>query len=97
MTVVEKKERAKLANEITSKQMMRSSKVNGNIIQGIHDKTNFGENDLGESIKLDLKSLVDEMESVSEQVKNGLYHEIPDKEYVDSETTAKIITDFLEK
>lgn len=71
MTVVEKKERAKLANEITSKQMMRSSRVNGNIIQGIHDKTNFGVNALGESIKLDLKSLVDEMESVSEQVRNG--------------------------
>ncbi|MHA1154677.1 MAG: alpha/beta fold hydrolase [Candidatus Heimdallarchaeota archaeon] len=34
---------------------------------------------------------------ISKQVKNGLYHEIPDKEYVDSETTAKIITDFLEK
>ncbi len=34
---------------------------------------------------------------ISEQVKNGFYHEIPDKETIDSEITAKIITDFLEK
>ena len=34
---------------------------------------------------------------ISEQVKNGFYHEIPDKENVDTEITAKAITDFLEK
>lgn len=70
-TKAEKEKRSKLYNQITAQQMMMSSQINGNVIQAIHENTNFGENDLGEDIKMDFKSLTEIMETVSEQVKDG--------------------------
>ncbi|MBT7436881.1 MAG: hypothetical protein HN791_12655 [Gammaproteobacteria bacterium] len=63
--------RKKRTNESASKSMMSSSTVNSNVIQSVHQQTDFGENDLGEAIKLDLKSLTDAMATVSGQVKAG--------------------------
>jgi len=70
-TKAEKEERAKLYNQITSGDMMSSSRVNGNIIKSLHQKTDFGENDLGEDIEMDLKTLTEVMQKVSDKVKDG--------------------------
>lgn len=70
-TKAEKEKRAKLYDDITSHQMMNSFHLNGNIIQGIHENTNFGTNDLGGDIKLNLKALIASMERVSDQVNAG--------------------------
>ena len=70
-TKAEKEERTKLYNQITANKMMSSSTVNGNVIQSLHQKTSFGENDFGEDITMDLKSLTEVMQTVSDQVKQG--------------------------
>ncbi len=70
-TKAEKEERAKLYNQITSGDMMSPSRVNGNIIKSLHQKTDFGENDLGEDIEMDLKTLTEVMQKVSDKVKGG--------------------------
>ena len=71
MTKAEKEERAKLYGVITSKGMMSSSKVNSEAITSLHQNTRFGENDFGEDIKMDIESLADVMEAVSDRVKEG--------------------------
>ena len=70
-TKAEKEKRATLYNEITGKKMMSSTTLNGNVITSLHQKTDFGENDFGEDIKMDFKALTEVMETVSDQVKNG--------------------------
>ncbi len=65
------KENDKLLNERAGKLMMDSSTVNANVIQNLHQNTNFGENDFSEDIKMDFKVLTEVMETVSDQVKVG--------------------------
>jgi len=70
-TKVEKEERVKLLNELAGKMMMSSSTANSHVIQSLHKNTNFGENDFGEDIEMDLKSITDALKTASDQVKNG--------------------------
>lgn len=70
-TKAEKEKRAKLYNEITSKDMMSSPTVIGNVIKSLHQNTNFGKNELGDDIDMDFKALTEVIETVSDQVKEG--------------------------
>lgn len=70
-TKAEKEERAKLMSEIVTKQMLLSPKINSSLIGNLHKNTNFGENDFGESIELDVKTATETMKKVSDKVKNG--------------------------
>ena len=70
-TKAEKEERAKLMNELAAMEMLLSPTVNGNLIGNLHKNTNFGENDFGEAIELDVKATREAMEKVSNKVKNG--------------------------
>jgi len=70
-TKAEKEERAKLMNELAAMEMMLSPTVNRNIIESLHNDTNFGENDLGEGIKMDSKTLKEVMQKFSDKVKSG--------------------------
>ena len=71
MATTNKKQGTKLTDEVLSKRMLFSATVNGLIVKSLHQKTDFGKNDLGEDIGLDIKALTLEMETVSDQVKNG--------------------------
>ena len=70
-TKVEKEERAKLLNELMGKMMLSSSSVSSNIIQSLHQNTNFGENDFGEDIELDFKAATETMKNISDKVSSG--------------------------
>jgi len=70
-TKAEKEKRAELYNELTSRQMMSSSKVNSEVIKNLQQNTNFGKNELGEDIEMDIKVLTEVMETVADQVKVG--------------------------
>ncbi len=70
-TAAEKKDRAHKLNKYTALMMMSSPDINGDIIKALHQNTNFGENDLGEDIKMDFKTIIDCMERASKKVKNG--------------------------
>ncbi len=70
-TKAEKEKKAKMLNELVGKRMMLSTLLNGNVIGNLHQNTNFGENDFGEDIKMDIKAIEEVMETVSNQVKNG--------------------------
>jgi len=70
-TKAEKQERAKLLNEVVAMQMLLPATVNGNLIGNLHKNTNFGENDFGEAIELDVKAAREAMEKVSNKVKKG--------------------------
>jgi len=70
-TKAEKEERAKLMNELVAMEMMLSPTVNGNIIGNLHKHTNFGKNDFGEDIELEVKTAKEAMLKVSDKVKKG--------------------------
>jgi len=70
-TKAEKEERAKLMNELVAMEMLLSPTVNGNLIGNLHKNTNFGENDFGEDIELDVKIAKEAMLKVSDKVKKG--------------------------
>ena len=71
ITKVEKEECAKLLNELTSKMMIQPTLVNAGVIKSQHENVNFGENDSGEAIKMDLDVVTEVMENSVEQVKKG--------------------------
>ena len=70
-TKTEKEERAKALNGVAALAMMIPSKVNAALVGDIHQKTNFGTNDFGEDIKLDIKSAAETMETIADNVKSG--------------------------
>jgi HD superfamily phosphohydrolase len=71
MSNAEKEEQAKLFDQFMGINMMSSPTVNGNVIRSLHQNSSFGQNDLGEDIQIDLKSLIETMKTVSNKVKNG--------------------------
>jgi hypothetical protein len=77
-TRAEKKENAKLMNQIAGKKMLQSSTVNCNVINSLHQNTSFGENDFGEAIKLDIATTREVMEAVSKEVNNGKLSSLED-------------------
>ena len=70
-TKVEKEHRAKSLNEIAALKMMLPTEVNAGLMENIHQETNFGVNDFGEDIKLDVKSATEVMKKISDKVKKG--------------------------
>ncbi len=70
-TKVEKEKRAKSMNELVALQMLFSPTVNSNLIGNLHNNTNFGENDFGEAIEMDVIAAKETLEKVSDNVKNG--------------------------
>lgn len=70
-TKVEKENRAELLNEYVALKMQESSTVNANLVEDLHQTTNFGKNELSEDIKLDVKSATEIMETISGNVKKG--------------------------
>ena len=70
-TKAEKEKRANLMSELVAVQMMQSSNINSILMGNLHQSTNFGENDFGESIELDVKSITEVMRKVSDKVKKG--------------------------
>ena len=70
-TKAEKEKRAKLLNEVATKHMMSSSAINGISIINYYQKTDFGKNDFGEKVKMDINTLTKVMEEVADQVKIG--------------------------
>ena len=71
MTKAEKEKRAKLMNELAGKRMLSPSTVNSNVIINLHQNTDFGENDFGENIEIDINTSTEVMKRVSDKVKNG--------------------------